>query len=418
MTLGDSTTDRSDTASQQIQGHSDTRPSIKDFRPRIAIASSGLGHVRRGIESWAEDLAQALRRSGADVTLFQGGDKSTESWRRVMPCLLRFDPPNARVLAFTRRIGGWRYGLGSGYEIEQTTFSFSLWRAIRSKFDILHVQDPTVAYWMDRLNRLGLSRPRVILGHGTEESLDVLNKVSYIQHLTPGYRDDYEPQRPASQLSFGIPNFIDIERFRPPSDGFAKKAARSEFNLPEDALIILCVAALKKTHKRCDYLIREFAQFKTQIPSELASRAILVIAGGRDIETPDILAMGRSLANESVIFMESVDRVRLATLYQAADIFALASLHEMMPIAMLEALSSGLPATCNNTPTLSWMAGPGGRPQDISQPGGLVRQWLQLTNPQTREDLSRNARMHVEDTFSEALVLQQIQEMYKTVLHT
>jgi len=387
-------------------------------RPRIAIASSGLGHVSRGIESWAEDLGQALRRSGANVTLFQGGGTSTESWRRVLPCLRRFETPSARVLSFTRRLGGWRYGLGSQYEIEQATFSFALWRSTFSTFDILHMQDPLIASWMDRLNRLGLSRPRVILAHGTEESYDVLSKVSYLQHLTPGYRDDYEFHRPASQLSFGIPNFIDIERFRPPSDAAARADARAAFDLSPESLVILCVAALKKRHKRCDYLIQEFAHFRAQLPVELATKAILVMAGGRDAETPDLIAMGKSLLGNSVLFLESVDRDRLASLYQAADIFALASLHEMMPIALLEALASGLPATCNNTPTLRWMAGQGGQPLDISEPGGLVRQWSQLLNPMVRLELSRNARAHIEATFSEPFVLEQIQDMYRKVLNS
>ena len=39
---------------------------------RIAIASSGLGHVARGIETWALDTAAALAARGVDVTLFGG----------------------------------------------------------------------------------------------------------------------------------------------------------------------------------------------------------------------------------------------------------------------------------------------------------------------------------------------------------
>jgi len=412
---GDLSTERNGTPGPAIQSAIDMPAS--NSRPRIAIASSGLGHVRRGIESWAEDLAQALRRSGADVTLFQGDGKPAEPWRRVLPCFRRFNSPNARVLSFTRHLGGWRYGFGSPYEIEQTTFSLALWRSTRSTFDILHMQDPLIASWLDRLNRLGLSRPRVILAHGTEESSRVLNKLSYLQHLTPGYRDDYEAHRPVSQLSFGIPNFIDVERFRPPADATARAAARAAFNLAPESLVILCVAALKKHHKRCDYLIQEFAHFRAQLPVELASKATLVVAGAREAETPDLIAMGKSLLHDSVVFLESVDRDRLTTLYQAADIFALASLHEMMPIALLEALASGLPATCNNTPTLRWMAGPGGRPEDISRPGGLVRQWSQLLDPLVRLELSRSARAHVQATFSEPLVLKQIQDMYSTVLN-
>jgi hypothetical protein len=41
---------------------------------KIAIASSGLGHVTRGIETWADDLGTALHRCGVNVTLFKGGE--------------------------------------------------------------------------------------------------------------------------------------------------------------------------------------------------------------------------------------------------------------------------------------------------------------------------------------------------------
>lgn len=380
--------------------------------PRIAIASSGLGHISRGVESWAEDLASALHHSGADVTLFQGGGSPTEPWRRALPCLRRFEPPNTRLLSLTRRLGGWRYGLGSPYGIEQTSFSLALWRATRSSYDILHVQDPTVAAWMDCLNRRSFSRPRVILGHGTEEPDDYLHKFSYLQHLTPGYRDDYESHRPAKQLSFAIPNFIDTQRFRPPANTAAKAAARAAFGLPPSSLIILCVAALKRHHKRCDYLIQEFVQLRAQ----LAPNATLVIAGSREDETPGLISLGKSLLGDSVVFFESIDRDRLVTLYQAADIFALASLHEMLAIVLLEALASGLPVTCNDTPTLRWVAGAAGTPEDISQPGGLVRQWTRLIDPAMRLELSHSARTHIESTFSEPVVLKQITDMYRTVL--
>lgn len=403
-------TGRSVHAAHPMQSH------LSNSGPRIAITSSGLGHIRRGIESWAEDTAHALIRSGADVMLFQGAGPSSEPWRRTLPCLRRFEPANNRILAVTRHLGGWRYGLGSPYDIEQTSFSIALWQATHSSFDILHMQDPTVALCMDRLHRLGLSRPRVILGHGTEESNELLGKLSYLQHLTPNYRDEYEVHRPAKQLSFGVPNFIDTHRFRPVGDATHRATARAQFNIAADAFVILCVAAIKQTHKRCDYLIREFAELRTQLPADVASSLRLVIAGGRDAETPNVIAMGRQALGDSLLILESVDRDRLATLYQAADIFAIASLHEMMPIALLEALSSGLPASCNATPTLRWMVGPAGHPEDISQPGGLVRQWLPLLDPGVRSELSRNARTHVEETFSESRVLGQIKAMYQAVL--
>jgi 1,2-diacylglycerol 3-alpha-glucosyltransferase len=381
---------------------------------RIAVASSGLGHVSRGVESWAEDVASALHRAGASVTLFQGGGRSEEPWRRVLPCLRRFEPPNKRLLSITRRLGGWRYSLGSAYDIEETSFSVALWRATHAGYDILHVQDPAVATWMDRLNRLGLYRPRVIFGHGTEESDTYLRRFSYLQHVTPGYRDAYEPYRHSRQMSFAVPCFVDTRCFRPPADATARAAARAAFGLPPDTLIILCVAALKQRHKRCDYVIEEFAQLKAQ----LSPNAILVLAGAREAETPGIIDLGRSLLGDSAIFFESLDRNRLALLYQAADIFALGSLHEVFGISLLEALACGLPATCNDTPTLRWVVGPAGYPEDISRPGGLVRQWSRMVDHSVRRELSHSARVHVESTFSEPVVLRQIADMYRAVLRT
>jgi glycosyltransferase involved in cell wall biosynthesis len=374
---------------------------------RIGIASSGLGHIRRGIESWAEDLGNALRRASVDVTLFQGAGESAAPWRQTLSCARRFEAPAARILSMTQKLGGWRYGLGSEYEIEQSTFAFSLWKKIRRDYDILHVQDPLVARRLDLLNRWNLSRPRVILAHGTEEPDEVLQRYSYLQHLTPGYRDHWEASRLPSQVSFGIPNFIDTAMFHPGD----RAAARDSFGLPREALIFLSVAALKKHHKRCDYLIHEFAEFRRQF----GSPALLVLAGAREKETPEIVALGKSLLGDSAVFFEALDRQKLTSLYRTADIFALASLHEMMPIALLEALSSGLPISCNNTETLRWMAGPAGEPEDISIPGGLVRQWMRLTAPEKRAERSWNARRHAEETFSEPVVVKQILDMYDTV---
>jgi glycosyltransferase involved in cell wall biosynthesis len=313
-----------------------------------------------------------------------------------------------RLQSLTRKLGGWRYGMGSEYEIEQTTFAFSLWRAIHRNYDILHVQDPLVARILDALQQRGWSRPRVILAHGTEESDQLLRKFSNLQHLAPCYLDNWETHRPPGQLVFAIPNFVNTDLFRPGD----RRQARSVWNLPQDALIIVCAAAIKKHHKRCDYLIREFAAFR----AGLARPAVLVIAGAREQETPEIAELGKSLLGDAFVMLESLDRARMPSLYQAADIFAIASLHEMQGIAIVEALATGLPVSCNRTPVLDWVAGPGGAPEDITQPGGLVRQWRRLTDPAAYPTYSAAARGHAVSTFSETAVLHQMLEMYDVVM--
>src|SRR5260370_32871479 len=99
----------------------DFRAAARICHGRVAIASSGLGHIPRGIETWAADTARALRRAGQDVTLFQGAGVPTEEWQQVVPCARRFEPAAQQWVRRLRRLGGWRYGLVSGYQGEQTT---------------------------------------------------------------------------------------------------------------------------------------------------------------------------------------------------------------------------------------------------------------------------------------------------------
>jgi len=380
-------------------------------RVRIAVASSGLGHITRGVEAWAEDLASALLRAGQEVTLYQGSGHgsggTSPSWRRTLPCGKRTDPGVLRWARRLRRWGGWRYGLGSPYEVEQTTFAFHLWRRIRKEFDILHVQDPWIAYWLEALRRAGLSKPRVILAPGTGEPLESLRKYSVLQHLAPCYAAEYESYKTESQKVFVIPNFVDAARFRPGD----RRQARRSWGLPENDLVVLCAAAINARYKRIDSLIGEFAQF-----AESASGSVhLVIAGAHEAETDGIIAMGRARLGERVRFLEDVPRERMPSLYQAADVFALPALKEVFGIVILEALASGLPVASNRTPVLEWIVGPAGCLTDISKKGALGAQLRWIACPERREDLSRAARAQALGRFSEQAVIPQILKMYEEV---
>jgi len=210
---------------------------------RIAIACSGLGHIQRGIESWAADLAQALRRSGVDVTLFGGaGLKGINV--TALPTLRRTGLAAWAVASGARHLGGWRYGLGSPYDVEQTRFSIALWQRIRCDFDILHVQDPLIAIWLDRAHRLGLSRPKVVYANGTGEGTQVMQRFRYLQLLTPAAAEAWTPQRPDGQMVFTIPNFVDDTHFCPGNQA----AARRSFGLPPHSTVILCSAAIRRYH--------------------------------------------------------------------------------------------------------------------------------------------------------------------------
>jgi len=178
---------------------------------KIAIASSGLGHVSRGIETWACDTAVALeevrretldvRRAGGvrreeeggpfQVTLFCAAPSShltshaSRLTIRVIPCYKRGD----KLVKLLTRISprwAWRWGWTSGYEIEQRSFWRRLWPILRDEgYDILHVQDPRLADLCRRYRKAGKLKTKEILAHGTEEPVEFLEKFDYVQHLAP-----------------------------------------------------------------------------------------------------------------------------------------------------------------------------------------------------------------------------------------
>src|SRR5262249_3249132 len=148
------------------------------------IASSGLGHVARGIEAWADDLGAALAARGEDVTLCKGAGPANRPYEHVISCWQRDSRRTQRLLKWLPKRIFWRLGLGCAVSIEQTTFSLGLLRHLRRRrADILHVQDPHLALIVQRARQLGLVRTRTILAHGTEESTAFLRRITYLQHL-------------------------------------------------------------------------------------------------------------------------------------------------------------------------------------------------------------------------------------------
>ena len=371
---------------------------------RIAVACSGLGHIQRGIESWAADLAQALRSAGADVTLF--GGRRAEGVT-ALPTLRRTGLGARGPAAVLRHLGGWRYGCGSAYEVEQTSFSLGLWRRVRDGFDILHVQDPLIAAWLDAAYRTGRSRAKVIYANGTGEDARVMRRFRYLQLLTPTAATDWTPQRPEGQRVFTIPNFIDTNRFTPGD----KAAARARFGLPPDATIILTCAAIRRRHKRIDALLVAFAAALNSYGHE----TMLVVAGGRESDTDALIAEGTALLGAAVRFLPDVPRDGMPDLYRAADAFVLGSLYEMFGIVLLEALSSGLPVLCNDTDDFRAIAGAGALYCDLGNEEAFARGLLRLADPAECAPLRVAGRTHVLRHYSADVVTRAILGMYDIV---
>lgn len=377
---------------------------------RVAIASTGLGHVNRGIETWAADVFRALTLRGISATLWKGGGVAESGLDRVVPCWQRGAGKAKRFGRVVPHPVAWRMGLGTPYEIEQSTFALHLLPHLRrERIDILHVQDPQLAILVQRARKLGLVRTRVILGHGTEESLGFLRKIDYLQHLAPWHLEEARRAGVWKPTWTAIPNFIDTDRFTPEGANL-----RHELGIPPDAVVVLTAAAIKRSHKRIDFLLQEFARLRSARP-ELP--VWLVVAGGWETETDELLRLGQQTLGDRVRFLVRFPRERMADLYRSADLFVLCSLKEMMPIALLEATGSGLPCLVHRHPIMEWIVGPGGEAIDMAAEGVLAGAVARLADNRSRRlEVGQEARRHCVANFSRDRVVDQILDYYRFVL--
>lgn len=378
---------------------------------RIAIACSGLGHVARGMEAWAAGMAELLAARGLDLTLYKGGGSAELPYEVVIPCWQRGSRIARSIHRLARGRVIWRWGFGSTYAIEQTTFSRGLLRHLkRTQPDILHLRDPGVASAMQRAARAGELKARVLLGHSTNETLDYLSRFDHVTQLAPYYLEESQQAGVAKPLWTVLPNFVDASLYSPGrSPGW-----RAELNLPDEALVVLSVANLDRRVKRIDYLIDEFATLRAARP-ELP--AYLVVAGGWVPESDALIAEGEAKLGERVRFLVRVSRERMPDLYRAADLFCLCSLKEMMPNAGLEACASGLPCLVHHHPVIAWTIGPGGLALDLTQPGLLAEHLAELLSDEAeRRRLGAAARDYCLANFDREAVVEQYLAYYERVL--
>jgi len=364
--------------------------------------SSGLGHVARGIETWADSVATELDRRGADVTLFKGGGQAERPFEKVVRCLQR-RTKLAHWLVKIAPGAAWRLGLHQTYDLEQTTFALSLLpHLIRKRYDLIHLQDPWLGYILEKTKSLhGAS---VILGHGTEEEPWLLRKFQHVQELTPFYLSRHGDLE--GRQWFAVPNFVDTERFQPGD----KAQARKEFGLPADALIVLCAAALNRSKKRLDWLAQEFA-------NSGRSDMFLVLAGAREPESRELTQAIEAQLGSRVKVLENVPHHRMPLLHRAADVHVMCSLMEVMGISILESMASGVPNVGHQWGSVEWVIGSTGRIVNMEEPGALAATFRSL-NRELCSELGQEARRRVLEMFSVEAVVDQMLGMYDDVLKT
>ncbi|MCE5336066.1 MAG: glycosyltransferase family 4 protein [Desulfobacteraceae bacterium] len=131
-----------------------------------------------------------------------------------------------------------------------------------------------------------------------------------------------------------IPNGIDDAVYHPPSGPEERRKLRGELGLPADIPLIVYHGRLEP-HKNVEALIRSVAVLRA---GSVAVRALVMGRGSHTAALKDLA--GKLGIAESVIFLpfkQNADEY-----LRCSDIYCLPSFYEGHPLALLEAMSSGL----------------------------------------------------------------------------
>jgi glycosyltransferase involved in cell wall biosynthesis len=361
---------------------------------KVAIACCGLEHVRRGYESCSRELFGAL--SGrANVTLFKGSGKRAEN-EVVVPCSRR--DWLGRILEPNR-----------AFYWEQVTFALALFPLLRAgKIDLVHFSENTVGNVLARLVRKAGLKVKLLQSNGGP---------LHPRHFRPEVNIHQVCQSSLDlALSYGIspgrmylaPHGIQSSQF---STTLSQAETRRSFGIPIDKFVILSLAALNRTHKRLDYLIREVAAIRD-------SRFFLCMAGEPTSEQPELELLARQLLPGRHMFL-SVPRAAVTQLLSSADLFVLASLQEGFGMVLLEALAAGVPVIAHQSEHFAWVLGEAGLLADLGLEGSLTCAIRRAAaKPELRADLKLKGRELIMSRYDWQVLAPRYLSMYEAVLES
>lgn len=139
--------------------------------------------------------------------------------------------------------------------------------------------------------------------------------------------------RPAESKIHVIRNGVDVERYRRPVN---RQQIRRALGLEQDARLILVVAMFRE-QKGHRYLIEAAAEILPRVPD------VHIILAGDGTLKEELRAQAAALQLENQIHFLGL-REDIPDLLAASDYFVLPSLWEGLPMALIEAMASGLPA--------------------------------------------------------------------------
>jgi 1,2-diacylglycerol 3-alpha-glucosyltransferase len=361
---------------------------------KVALVCTGLGRVYRGFESFTVSLFQTLMDYAPhiDVTLFQGGGMARKRCV-IVPNFHREDIPARWFDSYAANL------------IEQRSFALFLFPILLwGKYDIVHYNELVMGSALFHLRRYFGGRFKLLYINGAPSPpIHYHQRCDFAQMLTrPAYEEAREFGLSEDRL-FLIPYGVDAHRFSPETQS-VRSVIRHELRIPEEVKVVLTVGALKREHKRIDYLIREISKMEESI--------WLLAAGQRTDETQSLEKEAAHLLPGRWSFV-SWPYGKVHLLYGAADVFVLASLTEAFGLVTVESMLSGLPTIIHQNAVNRWIAdGTSVRLINMAVDGELRKVLEKLLHDRSASSSREKAR----ERFSWERLIPSYLEMYKKSL--
>lgn len=209
-----------------------------------------------------------------------------------------------------------------------------------------------------------------------------------------------------------IPNGVDVDRFRPPSDA-ERHTARARYRFaPEEFVVVACGALIER--KNVSGLARAGALSER--------RPLRIVLAGPPVEPAEVAALERAIAalppGVELTRLGHLEPDEVPELLWAADCFTLNSRAEGLPLSLCEGLASGLPCVATDIPGCRDVLSKGGGVLvPVADDAAVARAWdLLAAQPARREQLADEARRVAEENYSWSAHAERYVELYAELL--
>ncbi|HVX96223.1 MAG TPA: glycosyltransferase [Polyangia bacterium] len=212
-------------------------------------------------------------------------------------------------------------------------------------------------------------------------------------------------------------NFIDLERFRPPTND-ERAAARAKWGLGANEIALLLPGRVGVQKHQIGLAL---ALARLRRAGRLPANVRVMLAGrNRDRVYSAVLPRVLELLGltEAVRFLGTVSE--MLSLYHAADALVMPSLYEGLPNAVLEAHACGLPAVVSHAANIDRIVvdGVSGFEAPTFDHDALAEALARMVaaGPDERRAMGARGRAHVAETFSVERILEETVRLYDDLL--